>query len=184
MKIMTKPPQSDERLVATYLRGDHRAFLTLYKKYRGELYSYIFAIVRSRELADEAFQTTFMKFILKIKETQGAHIVKNLLITIARNEAIDLLRKQSVLSKRFVSMDVSEPIVFPNEDTRECSKEKLAQMNHLILNLPEEQREVLWLKIRTKMTFVEIGKLLNIPFKTAASRYEHAVKKTKGEFKR
>jgi len=50
-------------------------------------------------------------------------------------------------------------------------------LQEALMLLPDEQREVVHLKIHMNMTFAEIGQLTNVPLDTAASRYRYALEK-------
>ncbi len=59
---------TDEQLVAAYADGNNQAFDTLLERNQKRVFSYIFNIVKNRELADDIFQETFVKAITTIKQ--------------------------------------------------------------------------------------------------------------------
>ena len=59
---------TDEMLVMMYAQGTNAAFDTLLNRYKSSIHSYIYFIVRNRELAEDIFQETFVKVIITIKQ--------------------------------------------------------------------------------------------------------------------
>ena len=59
---------TDEELVALYSKGDNGAFDVLLLRHKNRIYSYVFYIVKDRELAEDIFQETFVKVITTIKQ--------------------------------------------------------------------------------------------------------------------
>ena len=59
---------TDEQLVCEYANGNNEAFDTLLIRYKQRLFSYIFQMVRDRDLADDIFQETFIKAITTIRQ--------------------------------------------------------------------------------------------------------------------
>jgi len=63
LKTMT-----DEELVALYAIGNNPAFDVLLNRHKSSVHSYIYYIVRDRDLTEDIFQDTFMKAIVTIKQ--------------------------------------------------------------------------------------------------------------------
>ena len=59
---------SDDMLVALYLEGNNKAFDILLNSHKDRLYSYIYFIVRSRDVAEDIFQETFVKAIVTLQQ--------------------------------------------------------------------------------------------------------------------
>ena len=55
---------TDDALVNLYLQGNNQAFDELLNRHKDRVYSYIYFIVRSRDVADDIFQETFVKAIV------------------------------------------------------------------------------------------------------------------------
>jgi len=87
---------TDEQLVAAYADGDNLAFDTLLMRYRQRLFSYIFQMVRDRDLADDIFQETFIKAITTIRQGRYNDMGKfsAWLYRIARNLVVDTFRSE------------------------------------------------------------------------------------------
>ena len=87
----------DSRLIANYQNGDEQALATLIERHQRELFSFIFYKVLDEELANDFFQDTFIKIILKLKEGKYAEKDKFILWAkrIASNLIIDYFRVKS-----------------------------------------------------------------------------------------
>ena len=59
---------TDDMLVTLYLEGNNCAFDVLLERHKERLYNYIFFIVRSREVAEDLFQETFVKAIVTLQQ--------------------------------------------------------------------------------------------------------------------
>ena len=59
---------TDEDLVVSYAEGNNSAFDVLLNRYKGSVHSYIYFIVRNKELTEDLFQETFVKVITTIKQ--------------------------------------------------------------------------------------------------------------------
>ena len=96
-KPLTDPNFEEADLVlATRARqGDREAFSRLYEKYVREIGAYIFRIVHSPEVAEELTQDAFLKAWIALPGLKEI-VFRPLLYKIARNAAIDHLRREDV----------------------------------------------------------------------------------------
>jgi RNA polymerase sigma-70 factor (ECF subfamily) len=138
----------------------------------------LFARQWTRSLADaeDVVQEAFVKF------WRRNHNITNrgLLYATVRSIALDFLRRDSRRARReSTAMSDVDQAVEPAFDVEDDSQRALvAAIDHL----PEEQREVLTLKIWNELTFAEIGIALGISQNTAASRYRYALAALKKNF--
>lgn len=176
----------DKDLVRLYRHnGDEQAFSELMNRHQAKIYSYIYSMIGSAEVADDIFQETFTKVITKMDDTyneQGKWIAW--VMRIAHNATIDYIRKQ----KRFVDVssnyDKESNTDFydrlPDEDLvgaqerLEKSEAKSSLMKH-IAELPEEQRQVVMLRHYYEMPFKEIAELTDVSINTALGRMRYAL---------
>lgn len=176
----------DKDLVRLYRKkGDEQAFSELMNRHQAKIYSYIYSMVGSGEVASDIFQETFTKVITKMDDTyneQGKWIAW--VMRIAHNATIDYLRKQ----KRFVdvnsSYDEDSKTDFydrlPDEDLVSADEQLVKDeaqsslMKH-IAELPEEQRQVVMLRHYYEMPFKEIAELTDVSINTALGRMRYAL---------
>ena len=87
---------TDDELVKLYEEGHNKAFEILLMRYKSKVYSYIFLIVRNRELTEDIFQDTFIKAIATIQ--QGRYVESGKFLgwvnRIAHNLIIDHFRRE------------------------------------------------------------------------------------------
>ena len=97
-------PSTDEDLMLDYReRGDRRAFEQLVHRYERELYNYLRHYLGDAQMAEDAFQTTFLQVHLKCNQFEPGRKVRPWLYTVATNQAIDAQRRNR--RHRMVSLD-------------------------------------------------------------------------------
>lgn len=173
---------TDEQLVAAYARGNNEAFDTLLIRYKARLFSYIYQMVRDRDLADDIFQETFVKAIMTIKQGRYNDLGKfsAWLYRIARNLAVDSFRaekNESSLSTDDANFDIL--------NRRELSEETIEDhivdlqieddLRRLVSQLPDVQREVLTMRYYNDLSFKEIADLTGVSINTALGRMRYAI---------
>jgi RNA polymerase sigma-70 factor (ECF subfamily) len=131
---------------------------------------------RSPADAEDIVQEAFVRFWRKQHQIEN----KALLYATVRSIALDFLRRDSRRARR-ESMVVAESdsAVQPEFAIENESQQELAAA---IALLPNEQREVLVMKIWNDLTFAEIANVLGISQNTAASRYRYALAALKKNF--
>ncbi len=85
---------TDEDLVVSYIEGDDSAFVTLMDRYLKLIYSFTFRMCKNTDNAEEITQETFLKVWKNIKKFKTNQKFKTWIYTIAKNTAIDYLRKR------------------------------------------------------------------------------------------
>ena len=113
LKMMT-----DEELVALYAKGNNPAFDVLLNRYKSSIHSYIYYIVRDKDLTEDVFQETFVKAIVTIKQgryTENGKF-KAWIMRIAHNLIIDYYRQER--NENTISNDEVDADLF--NDIRLC----------------------------------------------------------------
>ena len=155
--------------------GDKNALHEIYEAYIGYIYSIVLQVVGNREDAEDVTSEFFIKLWRLADTYQSGNGHKAWMATIARNMAIDLLRK----TKREVLTEDYADTMTENASDVCVEQEVIADLNlrqALELIKPNE-REVVNLKIMGNMTFQEIADILKIPLGTVTWRYQNAIKK-------
>lgn len=155
--------------------GDKSGLKDIYDEYLGYVYSIIYGIVNQRENAEDITQEFFVKIytLAPSMELKDSH--KTYLATIARNMAIDFVRKNSRMS---LVEDFTEEGLEP-VSTDKPEEEVISDMTVLqaLETLSEKERQVISMKILSEMTFQEISDALSVPLGTITWRYQEALKK-------
>ncbi|MCQ2322066.1 MAG: sigma-70 family RNA polymerase sigma factor [Bacteroidales bacterium] len=173
---------NDRELVVRYQNGDVASFKLLVDKYQDKVFSYIMMLVRDRQLADDIFQDTFLKIIRTIKA--GAYNEEGKFIQfamrIAHNLIIDYFRK----SKRLPMVDPTKDdydlienarVTDPSVEERIVTEQIYSDLRTMIGFLPDEQREVLQMRMYADMSFKEIADATNVSINTALGRMRYAI---------
>ncbi|MDE7135778.1 MAG: sigma-70 family RNA polymerase sigma factor [Muribaculaceae bacterium] len=173
---------TDEQLVAAYADGNNQAFDTLLERNQKRVFSYIFNIVKNRELADDIFQETFVKAITTIKQRRYTESGKfsAWLTRIAHNLIIDHYRLEK--TNGVVSTDEADSTLLNRrefaEDTIEdflIDEQISSDVRKIMETLPQLQREVIEMRFYRNMSFKEIADATNVSINTALGRMRYAI---------
>ncbi|MBO5721082.1 MAG: sigma-70 family RNA polymerase sigma factor [Bacteroidales bacterium] len=173
---------TDEELVALYSEGDNGAFDVLLLRHKNRIYSYVFYIVKDRELAEDIFQETFVKVITTIK--QGRYVesgkFSSWITRIAHNLIIDHYRQEK--SENHIQNSDMTPDVFNRKELSEgtvedsmISSQVRVDIRKLVAALPDNQKEVLVMRYYKNMSFKEIADATNVSINTALGRMRYAI---------
>lgn len=173
---------TDEQLVMAYSKGDNASFDTLLGRYEEKLFSYIFFYVRNQELAEDIFQDTFVKAIVTIKQGRYAESGKfqAWITRIAHNLIIDYFRQEK--NENLISNDESDVDLLNNISLSEGTIERALiegqirdDVRALVRLLPENQREVVYMRFYQNLSFKEIAEQTNASINTALGRMRYAI---------
>ena len=173
---------TDDMLVVRYSEGDNKAFDELLSRYQSKLFNYIYFVVRNQEQAEDIFQETFVKAIVTIQ--QGRYTADGRfgawLTRIAHNLVIDSFRQER--NENTVSNDESEVDLFNNADLCDdniemqmINDQTLADVRRLVDALPDNQREVIYMRFYQDLSFKEIADITGVSINTALGRMRYAI---------
>lgn len=173
---------SDDVLVGLYSSGDSKAFDILLDRYKDKLFAYIRFIIRNRELAEDIFQETFVKAIVTLQK--GAYSSSGKfgawLTRIAHNLMIDYFRQER--NENSISNDETDYDLF--NDTRfsdltvedqMVNEQTLIDVRRLVNQLPDNQREVVFMRYYQDLSFKEIADITGVSINTALGRMRYAL---------
>ncbi|MCH5346348.1 MAG: sigma-70 family RNA polymerase sigma factor [Muribaculaceae bacterium] len=180
MQILSK--QTDEQLVNAYAGGNDKAFDTLLQRHQSRLFSYIMQIVKSKDLADDIFQETFVKAIMTMRQGRYTDNGKfsSWLTRIAHNLIIDYFRQGK--NQNTVSTDDENVDLLNRKDLSDGTIEDFIindnindDIRRLMKSLPDTQREVLEMRFYKNMSFKEIADATAVSINTALGRMRYAI---------
>jgi RNA polymerase sigma factor (sigma-70 family) len=171
----------DADLIVSYIQGNEHCFEVLLAKHKQRVYSFIFSKVMNRDITEDIFQDTFIKVIQTIKKGKYNEEGKFLpwVLRIAHNLVIDHFRK----NKRFPKFenrddyDIFAHISEPEKDieTLIIDKQIESVLMDLIYELPQDQADVLMMRLYKGMNFKDIAELTNVSINTALGRMRYAL---------
>lgn len=173
---------TDDMLVSLYSNGNNKAFDTLLSRYQDKLYSYINFVVRNRDLANDIFQETFVKAIVTLQKGcySSAGKFGAWLTRIAHNLIIDWYRQQN--GSNTVSNDAQEYDLLNDASLSEANVEDsmineqtLSDVRRLVDLLPDNQREVVFMRYYQDLSFKEIADITGVSINTALGRMRYAL---------
>jgi len=180
---------TDEELLIRFQGGHREAFGVIVRRYERELYGYLRRYLRDGDLADDVFQNTFLQLYTKINTYEPGRRVRPWLYTIAKNQAIDALRRTG--RHPTVSLDQSAE----TEDGEVQSLLSLVENRHQgpsdaalgeerkqlirasVDRLPDFLRQVVILAYYQGLKYREIADIMGIPVGTVKSRLHAALTK-------
>ena len=178
---MANVQNSDALLVKNYIAGDENALTILIEKHQTRIYGFIYSKISDRDLSDDIFQDTFIKVIKTLKSNSYNEEGKFLpwVMRIAHNLVIDHFRKSRKMPMLRETEEFSIFSVLPdNSETIEneiISLQIENDIKKIIKELPEDQKEVLLMRIYQDLSFKEISELTGVSINTALGRMRYAV---------
>ena len=172
---------SDNELITRYVAGDEVALKNLINRHQKKVFSYILMSVKNRELAEDIFQDTFIKVINTLKSENYKEEGKFLqwVMRIANNLKIDYYRKVQRMpvfesNSDFNIFDVLNG-TDPSVEQKMITEQIYSDITSLVQYLPEEQREVLEMRIYDDVSFKDIAELTGVSINTALGRMRYAL---------
>ncbi len=172
---------NDSILVKNYIDGDEKALETLINRHNQRITSFIYSKVLDRDVAEDIFQDTFIKVIRTLKRGSYSEEGKFLpwVMRIAHNLIIDHFRKNKRMPKFEGSDDFNIFSVIKDEKLnieKQLIKDQIENdLSLLIEELPEDQKEVLIMRMYKDMSFKEISENTGVSINTALGRMRYAL---------
>ncbi len=150
--------------------GDMSALTVVYDCMARQMFALALTILKNYADAEDAIQETFLKVMQSIDTYRKNGNARAWVLSITRNTAIDILRKKkdsvcvedvSAMSKQSSNNDFSEKLI----------------IDEALMALEQQDREIVVLKIVSRMKFREISELVGLPLATVQKRYQRALKK-------
>ena len=171
----------DSVLVKQYISGDEKSLEVLITRYNQRISSFIYSKVLDKDVAEDIFQDTFIKVIKTLKRGSYSEEGKFLpwVMRIAHNLIIDYFRKNKRMPKFEGSEDFNIFSVIKDDKLnaeKQIIKDQIDRdLTYLIDELPEDQKEVLIMRIYKDMSFKEISENTGVSINTALGRMRYAL---------
>lgn len=157
-------------------RNDPELLDHLIEMYQHRLLRYLLFLTGKREVAEDLFQETWMRVLLRGSQYNGKARFDTWLFTIARNLVIDLSRKRQMASLDEMSETGEDERPFevaidgPSPLEQFATREDRAEVAEVLLKLDANYREVLTLRFHEEMSLEEIASVTRSPLSTVKSR--------------
>jgi RNA polymerase sigma-70 factor, ECF subfamily len=183
--------RTDAELIRAYAGGDEGAFEQLVLRYSGPVYRFAFRLVRNGRDAEDVAQETFVKVWRNLNRFDETKSFKAWIFAIAKNSAIDLVRKKEPLVFAELEHDGPEEgdhFAYDVEDERPLPDEVVARMqdaealDRALAELPPTARAVILMHDGEGLTFQEIADAVREPMNTVKSRYRRGIERLKQRF--
>jgi RNA polymerase sigma factor (sigma-70 family) len=179
--MVRKNSISDSILVNDYINGKEASLSILINRHQQRLFSFIYSKIKDKDLTEDIFQDTFIKVIRTLKKGKYNEEGKFLpwIMRIAHNLVIDYFRKNNRMPS-FKNTDGFDIFSVLHDGTLNAEKQMIQEqiyedVRELINELPEEQKEVLIMRIYKDMSFKEISKNTGVSINTALGRMRYAL---------
>ncbi|MBA3827998.1 MAG: sigma-70 family RNA polymerase sigma factor [Taibaiella sp.] len=171
---------SDAELIHAFVSNNEDALAVLINRYKDKIYTAIYMLVKDKYLAEDIFQDAFLKMIKTIRDGRYSEQGKFLpwAIRVSHNLCMDHFRR--VRQQVPVTMPDGSDISYllpPVANAAEVMEQRQVDgsVRHLIETLPEEQREVIIMRMYGDLSFKEIADITGVSINTALGRMRYAL---------
>ena len=181
MNTVIPSKYTDADLVKSYINGSEIALESLVNRHKLQIFNFINSKINDRDTSEDIFQDTFIKVIRTLKNGLYNEEGKFLpwIMRIAHNLVIDHFRK----SNRIPTIENKEEFdIFqfvsdtaPYAENILIEDQILKDIQKLIQELPDDQKEVLIMRLYRDMSFKEIAENTKVSINTALGRMRYAI---------
>ena len=171
----------DAILVQQYVSGNEQALSQLIERHQSRIYGFIYSKLNDRDLCDDIFQDTFIKVIRTLKTKSYNEEGKFLpwVIRIAHNLIVDHYRKNKKmpLTRETETYSIFEFIKDSSLtiEGKMITEQVEEDLKRLIEELPNDQKEVLVMRMYEDLSFKEISEQTGVSINTALGRMRYAL---------
>lgn len=157
---MTKT--SADNLMKSFINGDEESFVALYNRFKKPIFLYLLSLLRSEAQAEEITHDTFLKIFLKKDQYNAEYAFSTWAWAIARNAAMDKLRKKDPLALTAQSQSDELEHQYDQQEDIEIiltDKSNREALHKAIEALPTMQREIISLRLFSDLELKEIAQV-------------------------
>jgi len=163
--------RTERNLIERALNGDSEGFSLLVRQWEKPIYNFIYRMIGNRDEAMDLCQDVFLKAFRELGTLKDRDRFTAWLYRIAHNTCYSRLRKD--IGKTWVELD-------PDSGSRSVSIENRIAVERALQQLPDDQREVVVLKVYQDLKFEEIAVIQDAPVSTVKSRLYMGFEKLRG----
>lgn len=168
--------ENEKLLLKQIAEGNEEAFAQLFHAYRDKLFSFIYKISGSKEIAEDILQDVFLKIWIQRETLVEIDHFNAFLYKISQNHTLNQLKRMSketlILTKTFVQQDKASPAADEQLTFNNIRK----QLNEIVAQLPPQQKAVYQLSREQNLKQDQIAQKLNISISTVQNHLTRALK--------
>jgi RNA polymerase sigma-70 factor, ECF subfamily len=171
----------DSILIQNYVAGNESCLETLIKRHESKIFGFIYSKISDRDITNDIFQDTFIKVIKTLKSNSYNEEGKFLpwVMRISHNLIIDHFRKSKKMPMFRETEEFSIFSIMSDDsltiENKIISDQVETDLKKIIEELPEDQKEVLVMRMYQDMSFKEISESTGVSINTALGRMRYAL---------
>lgn len=156
---MTNQNNSNHELINRARRGDKTAITTLYETHRQKVFRYLYYQLGDQQTAEDLTTEVFLRMIKNLPRYQPQAPFQAWLFQVARNLAIDHLRR----SNRFKHTYLNERLIWDGDTPERYAERRLTseQLQGTLDRLTADQRDVVVLRFVAEMPIAQVAVTMN-----------------------
>lgn len=164
----------DAEIIRLILAGHHEQYAVLVQRYQEPLIHFLRRILSSEEDVFDCAQDAFIAVYRNLNRYSEEYPFRAWLYAIARNKALDLLRKRR---KEILINTLDENTVdqHPRPEEVLLAKEQATMLSEMLHELPEHYSQALYLRYHQELSYKEIAVVLEVPV-SRVKTYIHRAK--------
>ncbi len=163
----------DEWLKWKLRHGSPEALARVYEKYIDAMLTLAMGLLGRRAAAEDVVQDVFLSFARSAKDLRAQGSLRSYLATCVLNRVRDSRRHQQRQARR--AAELGAPAEAPSPERAVILGEQAARLNQAVAELPDEQREVVLLRLKANLKFRDIAKLQQTSVNTVLGRYRYGL---------
>ena len=166
---MQNEKQLLEKALLDLATGNKDGLIPIYENLGRMIFSVALGITGKCQDAEDTLQETLIELIKYAHTYKKGTNPRAFILTIARNNALDAVRK----NKNHLPID--EEMIITDDEISDAAPFAAELLSHLC----EDEREIILLRIYSELSFFEVAKIMNISIFAAQKRYQRVLKKLK-----
>ena len=183
-KVKTKDTyreMTDSELVAAVRNSDTRAFNAVFLRWYPQVQKFLLALVKEGPLAEDLAQSVFMKVWLNRERLDPSKSLKNYLLVLSRNSALDVFKSK----RHLINLDAPAPTERPSTDRTEYKAEFTevqSRILHAVQQMPPQRRSVFMMSRFQQLSSEEIAEILGLSTRTVEKHIQLALENLRNFF--
>ncbi len=163
----------DEWLKWKLRHGSPDALARVYEKYVNMMLTLAMGLLNQRAAAEDVVQDVFLSFARSAKDLRASGSLRSYLATCVLNRVRDNRRQQQRQARRNAGLCLSAESAGPEQAV--ILVEETTRLNQAVAQLPDEQREVVLLRLKANLKFRDIARVQQTSIGTVLGRYRYGL---------